>query len=378
MSDGIRILITSDLHLGIKDSPVPEDFRLKTFKRIVSLAMEYDVLLIAGDFMELTGPVSPLFRSVNEEFNELRDGGVTIVYSPGGSELFGSGDAGRVLDDLSVNRLFMPGDDPAPYLYEKEGQRLYLYGVPAGVNPVKAGVQRLDEGGFHMGLFHVDFNPDVPLHDVGVDGPHPYRMRRDDIKNIGLDFYAFGSNHNFRMFKIQDRIIAAYPGSPEAVSLAETGDRYVISCDVVRDELQNIKRLSVNTIGIESCELDCSRYRYFGEVVTVLDEMKSKKLHLTVTLTGSRNFRMGLDAIGPLRNEFFALQVDDMTQTTMDFLLSEYGDEESLRGELLRIIVERIQDAGISSDTSEADIVRILTLMISGGSESLEGWLCSI
>ncbi len=378
MNGEIKFLIVSDLHLGIRESPVQEEIRVRTFQKIISLAAEYDMLLIAGDLLENAGDDGRTLRMAGEEFNRLADQGVRTFYCTGVSELSDDSEVLKALSEMNITHLFRPDGANAPFLFEKEDQMVHIYGVPAGVNPYEAGISRVPENGFHLGLFYVDFNPDIEYRDPRAHGRNIYTMKREDFKNLGLDFYAMGFNHNFRMFKVQDKIIAAYPGTPEATSFLETGDRYILSCSVTGNEIQSIKRLAVNSITIETSEFDCSLYSSFAEILAEIESMKSKKTHLSVILKGERKYPVNLSYFRGIKDSFHLLNVTDISLPTMDFMIREYGYEETLRGELLRIVRDKIQDSGVPADIQSADVLQIINQMIHGSEESLEDWLCSI
>ena len=57
----MKILLMADLHLGAvsPDTGIDDSVRLDTFKKIVSLAHEHDILIIAGDLFE--GPFADTY-----------------------------------------------------------------------------------------------------------------------------------------------------------------------------------------------------------------------------------------------------------------------------------------------------------------------------
>ena len=85
----IKILLTSDIHLGLggAGAPVPEKARMNTFKRIVSLAREHDILLIAGDLIDCVALDKETLDVIRAEFNGLRESNVEILLTPGPGEL---------------------------------------------------------------------------------------------------------------------------------------------------------------------------------------------------------------------------------------------------------------------------------------------------
>ena len=210
MDGEIKLLFMSDLHLGIgsDDTGIPGYARMGTFKRIAAIAREHDMLLIGGDLIDSNSVGSDIIDLIKTEFDYLKSSNTEIVYTPGTGELGSRAVMPSFLLDLNVSCLFSSTVNPAPYRYEKNGQKLFIYGVPATAGFDVSKIRKISDEGFHLGLFHVDFDFDREA------GTSPvYRIQKNDIRTVGLDFYAFGFNHNFRMFKIMDRIIGVCPGS---------------------------------------------------------------------------------------------------------------------------------------------------------------------
>jgi len=374
MSGEIKVLVTSDLHLGLAESPVSMEIRLRTFQKIISLAMENDILMISGDLFDAAGVDDLVMKTVNNEFKKLREKGTEILYCPGMAEIR-DGAYTPSINNIDATRVFTQQEAISPYYYEKDGQMLVIYGAPA-LYPFSPDQRlRSDDDGFHLGLFHVNFNPESSQqNNSDLDA---YRMNRNDIKTMGLDFYIFGYNHTFKMFKIQDKIIAAYPGSPEAAAMEETGDRYVLSFSIIDNAIQNIRRLAVNTITMDSLVLDCASYSSFYSITAQIEARKSKKVFLTATLIGNRNYPIDPDTLKKFHGEFYALRLIDVSTPTMEMFFTVYGHEESVRGEMLRIIKEMIQNGDIPSGVSDDNITQIIKHLVAGDSDALEEWLCA-
>lgn len=375
MESEIKILFMSDLHLGIKgDEPgIPAYARMGTFKRIATIAREHDLLLIGGDLIDTASVESDTIDLIKTEFDYLRNSNTEIVYTPGTGEMGSRAFMPPFLLDLNVSCIFSSTVNPAPYMYDKQGQKLFIYGVPATAGFDISRIRKISDEGFHLGLFHVDFDFDGEAGKSSV-----YRIQKNDIRTVGLDFYAFGFNHNFRMFKIMDRIIGVCPGSPESTSFNEAGDRYVISIVIKENRLYQIKRLTVNSMKLYRNEIDCSELVTMGPIKEILESNKSKKAIQQLLLSGRRDFVLYRQDLESFKNEFYTLEIIDRSEPTLEALIEEFQNEPTLRGEFYKLIKEQIDRDGIPHDVEKNDFAASLNRITRDGFENLEDWLCSL
>lgn len=375
MDGDVKILFMSDLHLGIKSDelPTPESARMSTFKRIATIAREHDLLLVGGDLIDSNMVGGDVIDLIKTEFEYLRHADTDIVYTPGTGEMGSRAIMPPFLLDLNVSCLFSSTANPIPYVYEKNGQKLFIYGVPATAGFDISKIRKISEEGFHLGLFHVDFDFD----DEAAPSP-VYRIQKNDIRTVGLDFYAFGFNHNFRMFKIMDRIIGVCPGTPEPTSLYETGDRYVISIIIKENRLYQIKRLTVNSMKLYNNSIDCSELVTMGPIKELLEGNRSKKAIQHLVLAGRRDFVLHRRELERYREEFFSLEIIDRSEPTLEALIDEFQYESTLRGEFFKMIKEQIDRDGLPHDIDGSDFAASLARITRDGFGSLEEWLCSL
>ncbi len=374
MESDVKILLTSDLHLGIneKNAPVPESIRINTLKRIVSLAEEHDLFLVGGDFIEVDQISRDSMQTVISEFAKLRNKGTEIIYTPGIAEL-SDGELSQKLYDIDTTHLFDEKESSEPFIYPVNGQEIYIYGVPAINGYDISKIKKKKESGFHIGLFHVDFD----LQNDKSSGM-VYTIQKKDLKSLDLDFYALGHNHDFRMFKVQDRIIGAYSGSPEAVDTTETGDRYVISMLVKNHEISLIRRLSVNSVRINCDYFDCSCVNSTKDFIGFLEEKKSAKVLQEVVLTGERNFSLNKEEIDRAESLFYGLILTDKSYPSVESLIVDYSSEDSIRGEFYRILAENLESGNLPDFVDRNFLTEILSSMMNGGYKSMEELLCNL
>ncbi|MBP7734552.1 MAG: metallophosphoesterase [Spirochaetes bacterium] len=375
MDSEIKILFMSDIHLGIRNNEIhiPDYARVNTFKRIAAIARGHDLFLIGGDLIDGGTVGNDTIDLIKNEFRGLRSAGTEIVYTPGRGELNNKDTVMPFVLDFNASCLFSSTTAPAPYLYMKNGQKVYVYGLSGTMGYDISKIKKISDEGFHIGLFHVDFDFDNEKNDFLV-----YRLQKNDIKALGLDFYAFGFCHSFKMFKIMDRIIGVCPGTPEATSFDEMGDRYVISIVIKENRLYQIKRLTVNSMKLYRNLVACSDLLTMGPIKELLENNKSKKTIQQIIMTGKRDFVLRQYELQKYKNEFFKLDLVDKSEPTIDSLIEEYQYENSLRGEFYKIIKEQIDQGGLPHDIDKSDLAASLNKITRDGFTNLEEWLCSI
>ncbi len=353
--DRIRFLLASDLHLGSQDCGKfsGSHERMSTFRKICGLAMKHDILLLAGDMIHSDNIPSDLFSQVNSELKQLADNNVEVYYTPGKGELAGDNTVSPAVTGMSAANVFCDADES---YYVKSGKGdVYIYGLrhasPAGFSSVS----KRDEKGVHIGLFNAGFNPQAERdHDNLCIG-------KDDIKKMNLDFYAMGGDHGFRVFKLSNRIIGAFAGSPEPCTAAETGDRFAVSFEVENGSIQNIKRVAVNTVRILCEEVDCTGLLNESELSDKIKSSFDRENCYILTLTGVRDFI--LDSLKTELAGFFRrLDLVDYTRPNLGIMLEELSAGENIQSFFFRSLAGKIDGAGCSPSV----IARILNRGSSG------------
>ncbi len=368
----IKLLLTSDLHLGAGDSfGVSNAERIETFKKICSLAREHDLLLIAGDLFDTADPGNETLSCVQREFALLAEMGVDIVYTPGDREIGENGTLYHVVHNAGVSHLFNGAEAMSMFEWRKHGEPLYIYGCPAARGSDIAQTHKRSRDGFHIGLFHADFSfEDEP------DNPRMYILQKGDIRSLNLDFYALGHHHYFKLFKFQNRIIGAYAGSPEAADLSETGDRYVLSIAIDGNEIYQIKRLAVNSLTIRDLSIDCGECGSPEDLYWRVKEHASPKTILKLRATGFRRFAISREAIHAAGECCRKLYFQDDTTPSPGALIDEHRNEDTLRGEFYKLLELKIAGGEIPAGIEIEELAKILGALTRSRRYSPEDWLC--
>ena len=375
MENEVKILFTSDIHLGITESAtgIPDSSRVNTFRKISAIAKSHDILLIAGDLIDNTDIKNEMLDVIKAEFISMQNNNTAILYTPGPGELSDNRVIPSFLYDLQATHIFSRTDQIEPYEFSKEGQKIFFYGIPAVNGYDISKIKKASNEGFHIGLFHVDF---AINHDNS--GSSTYKLNKDDFKSLDLDFYALGHRHNFKMFKIDDKIIGAYPGSPEATSFDETGDRYAISLFIKNNQISQIRRLSVNTMKINRIEANCDEHTGIDQIIGQMENEKARNIIIKIFFSGKRNYIIDLNRLKSYENSYYSLDIIDDSIPSIDVLIQEYENENSIRGEFYRILKYKINNNNINRDEIDLENLALsLKTIDRKGTEFMEDWLCN-
>lgn len=367
----LSFLLFSDLHLCAGDrAPVDDEKRLETFMRIVSLAREHDLLLIAGDLFD-GNPNPTVLSTVSDAFSRLSGDGVKILMTPGEHEIDENGKLLKPLSDIPFAAIYSEPVSGGEFKFEKEGERIRVVGLP-GISSMKLPLlSKQSEDVFTIGLFHGE---------VCLSGSSPETramvLLKSEMMNSGIDFFALGHHHQFKLFKHNRRVIGAYAGSPEAVSFDEKGDRYALSFTISGGEIAQIKRLTVNSVIVDECTLFCSDFDSMSRLRAAVDEKKSEKKALKVTLRGMRNFSITSDNLDEMRKGFYRLAIDDLTEPSLDAIIAEYEGEQAFRGDFINLLASEYRAGKIPPGISPDEISRVLWSLMRENTVCAEGKKC--
>ncbi|MDH7554275.1 MAG: metallophosphoesterase [Spirochaetota bacterium] len=316
----ISMLLMSDIHFG-SDKALPyidDSVRFATFQKICMIARQHSIFIIAGDLFEGAIAHNPYYSSIKELLQSLVQEGVKIIYIPGEAELEDNSNIDIIHEIPSTVTLFGRSNNYYNLVLDKE--IVYCYGGDSDI----ASITKASQEGFHVGIFHIDLEENT--HNT-VDS-HVISVKL--LKSMPLDFYALGHHHNFSMYKYKNKIIGAYPGSPEAVALAETGDRYVLSITVLNNEIHQIKRITVNTLRIESLTIQCNSIKSKDDLQNLLKPYNKPSIVLHCTLQGVRSF--DTNHIMALCDRCAGVIFQDNSKISGEFICAMYKDEKTLKG----------------------------------------------
>ncbi len=335
--DTVKILLTSDLHLGIEriNPLISRDERFNTFKNIASIAAEHDIFLMAGDILNAGLIDKSYFDTINNEIADITEKGTEVFFTPGSGETADQGSfSGRIAD---LNTTFTFSCSNKERMIKSAKGDIYIYGIHTDNSGTASDIKRSEKSGFHIGLFYADFSPQST--DKGGAG----FLGKSEIKRMNLDFFALGRNHGFRLFRFSERILGAYPGSPEPCSLDECGERFVISLEIEDNKISSFKRIPVNTVTVYSRKIDCTPLSSEDELVKSLKNAGERDTMNRIELCGSREFIIGKSLREELTGYYRGLKIIDRTDIPQKVFMEESSFADSFRGMFFRNFSEFIK-----------------------------------
>lgn len=348
----IRCLHTADLHLdarfpawGEKEALRRADL-LKTFERIVNLAIKKDIqlLLISGDLFDTPHPEAATVARVQNELRRLLARGITPVLLPGTHDPFAPKNSiyrretfpGIILSEAQLH-------EPVHLLVK--GVNCYLYGFAyqsGKAEDLLPSMQRGDLPGFHIGLLHGSRRGSPEWNYRHKDLPFDLA----DLIALRLDYVALGHYHTFESFQDgRGRIVAAYPGSPEGKRFDENGARYcaLVTLSAAGTE---IEALAVNGRTLAAEEIDLSGVVTQEGAIAEIRRFANPDLILRLRLIGTVEIPLILPALlAACRDDFFWLELLDATRLYDSAYARRIEHEETVRGLFVRRMRRLIEES---------------------------------
>lgn len=339
----IRCLHTADLHLdahfptwGEKEALRRADL-LKTFERIVNLAIKNDVqlFLISGDLFDSPHPDPATVARVQTELRRLVERGIIPVLLPGTHDPFAPKNSiyrretfpGILLNEAQLS-------EPQHLLIK--GMNCYLYGFAyqsGKADELLPSMQRRELPGFHIGLLHGSRRGSPEWNYRHKDLPFDLA----DLAALRLDYVALGHYHTYEaLLDESGRSIAAYPGSPEGKRFGENGPRY---CALVTLSAggARIEALEVNGRTLAEQEIDLSGIVTMEGAIAEIRRHANPDLILRLRLTGTVEIPLVLPVLlAACRDDFFWLELLDATRLYDSAYARRIEHEETVRGLFVR------------------------------------------
>lgn len=348
----IRCLHTADLHLdahfpswGEKEALRRADL-LKTFERIVNLAIKKEVqlLLISGDLFDNPNPEPATIVRVQTELRRLLDRGITPVLLPGTHDPYAPKNSiyrreafpGVILSEAQLS-------EPVHLLIK--GINCYLYGFAyqsGKAEELLPSMQRRNLPGFHIGLLHGSRRGSPEWNYRHKDLP----FEVGDLAALRLDYVALGHYHTYETFQDESgRTIAAYPGSPEGKRFGENGPRYCALVTLSAGGVE-IEPLAVNGRTLAEQEIDLSGIVTMDGAIAEIRRRADPDLILRLKLTGTVEIPLALPSIiSACCNDFFWLELIDFTRLYDSAYARRIEHEETVRGLFVRRMRRLIEES---------------------------------
>ena len=268
----------------------------KVFTKIVDTAIlkQVDFVLIAGDSFDNDEHDLSTKRLFINGLTKLADNNIKSYVICGNHdpiELYKSYQSYFKFDEKYKDFIHITGvttDDYKASFSPLEGVNVHSVSFKTDESPSQIKeLPKLNsdtEKSFNIGLLHCDLDK--------TDTKYA-PTSREDLKNLGYDYYALGHIH---IPEIKENNIV-YAGSPQARTRKETGEHGCYYVQVKDKEIQNIEFLEVDCVRFIDLVIDCSeaenKMEVFNKTVDALEDYEvniNVELNLfNITLTGITN-----------------------------------------------------------------------------------------
>ncbi|WP_139490718.1 DNA repair exonuclease [Brevibacillus dissolubilis] len=332
----LSFIHTADIHLDaplVSLSSVYEqrqyDFRL-TMSRIRDLVIskQVDFWLIAGDLLEYHGGTRATALFLRDLFASVDP--VPVCIAPGNHDPWMEDSFYQTIE-WPANVFFFTGEWGV-YEFPEKSCVIYGWGFPQAhvpESPLDRFPGRLDGYQHHLMVLHGTVLTSEPTEH------QPYApLQLSDLAKTGVNYVALGHIHKPMQFPhpTKGTPFAAYPGSPEGLTVKEQGPRAVLFGQVdeagqvrltpIPVQSRQILRVEWQASGVETVDALLARLQ------EDLREIDSDSL-LYLTLTGERASHLipPLELIRGQLQRFFYLHLEDETWPDIDEdkLLTDYG-----------------------------------------------------
>jgi len=375
----VRFLHSADIHLApalgyledrAKRAQRREDFA-RQVDRLPSLVRTHaaEAVVLAGDVFDRDLPGQPEAARLAAALAECA---VPVLVAPGTHDAWR---AGGVWDrPWPANVTVFSEDRWTPVAVGEAA----FYGLASRGRAREGGLfgglpARVEGARFHVGVAHASLLwADI----AGKVDPKNLPFEEADLDRLFFDYLALGDHHALRVVRRPGGLVAAYPGSPEGLSLdpAEAGTRHMLLVDLREGLPPEVTPLPVNLreVFFDSIPLDDLQHESAGDLVEAVRRRLSAAAGADrlarIDLTGVIHHPLGVDpsTLGETTaDQFFWLQVRDRTRT----LPEAPPASNTIRGAFERRLRSRLEAA--ASDEERVVAERALAI----GLQALEGQL---
>lgn len=333
------------------------------FRRATDLAIEreVDLALFAGDLFDSHAPDRETVNVARRELARLREAGIRSFGVPGTHDSLGFADSVYRREDLPFDHFFVDPDFANPVTVDVRGHSVTVYGIAYDRDHTSDSWRtfaRREADGFHIAIAHAacQDNPgwSIPADDL------PFTP--DDLARLEVDYVALGHYHNLRLFHRGERVIGAYSGSIEGRNWREIGERHVVLIEWEGGgNSPVVTPLPIQTRMLETVEIDISGLPDSPAIAAAVREACEASSIWRITLNGDPDFVPSADAIvAELEARYGYIEVHDATTLVTSQLLAERREEETVRGEFFRRLLDARERA--EDERSRAVVDRAIKL----------------
>lgn len=369
----LKLLHCGDCHL---DSPMsglaPERAEARrrglcdAFARCMRLACERkcDAVLISGDLLDRPRASADTFRAICTAISEFPG---PVILSPGNHDPYiGGGTWCDRAAELPGNLYVFSSERLESFDFPELALTVYGYafcGERMDSSPL-SGAGRLGadgnaDGGQRFRVLCAHADVDLPTSKYAPISPR-------EIADSGLSFAALGHVHTPPEPRRMGATTVAYCGFPEGRGFDELGNGGVSIVTLADDGAVEIERLTVSrhrylrlTVDISGAADDLTAARAVSEAAGAIDDPQHRSVRVTLTGDTDVEYMPNTERIEKLTEagELYSLEVRDESMPLAGG--AELAADMTVRGELYRILLERMQNGDAETRRTAADALRI-------------------
>lgn len=332
----------------------------ETFLRTMRLAAERacDAVLISGDLLDRPRASAETFTAICSAISEF---GRPVILSPGNHDPYiGGGTWCDRAEELPKNLYVFSSDRLECFDLPDIGIAVYGYafcGDRIEASPMAdCGVLKR-EGRVCVLCAHADI--DQPRSKYAPISPR-------EISESGLAFAALGHVHTPPPPRVMGETTVAYCGFPEGRGFDELGDGGVSIVTIADDGAVDIERVAVSghsymrlPVDIDGAGDDDAVAQAVGKAVAAINDPRHRSLRVILTGETDVEYTPNTERIALLADagELFSLEVRDESMPLAGG--AELAADMTIRGELYRILLDKMQNGDAETRRTAADALRI-------------------
>jgi DNA repair exonuclease SbcCD nuclease subunit len=197
----------------------------------------------------------------------------------------------------------------------------------------------------------------------------------NEIVNSGLDYLALGHWHSFKDCS-QGNTVAYYCGSPEPIYMDQKGAGSVAMVSIYGKGNIKVDPIWVGSKRFDEITIDVGTVKSTGEIAEIIEAKADPNLILKVKLEGlcSMDWDLNPQEIeDDLGVRFFSLRFLDKSHPKLEEVESKNFPEETVAGKFIRLMEEKIEEAGNEEDKAlYEEVLKLGFALLQGRSEVIE------
>lgn len=329
----------ADLHLdsplsGVKDAKLRRQELLDSFADMVMYADKAGAkgILIAGDLFDNDGATTATVKSVAHILSQYGNLTFFVIQGNHGGRRQYEALASYNLPNV---KFFSQGQ----WTYYNLGDVCVAGTELDGVDDSAVWQQlRLPDNKYNILLLHGD-----------VDNAVYGKVDVKTLSQSGANYVALGHRHTFGKAKLSSGGIAVYSGVLESRGFDERQGSGFVVLDTVTGKINYVPhaKRSVVTVTVDVTGLTSDLA--LGQAVENAVKTVNTKDYLNLVLQGKLSPNVKVDRLkARLDGVFFALRIEDNTSADIDF--ATLSQELSLRGNFVKLALQRIEDKRLLDD----------------------------